>query len=109
MASLILGTVSWAIPLAGLICLENSCEGKSRKQMERKLSLYPVFSLLLCGAAILLALLDFCGRIDSGDFSGLMDLSGGIRVGAVTLFLGTAVLNMIFLWRKHRAKSDISL
>lgn len=82
--SLILGVVSWLIPILA-VCQYNK---------GRKLKNFSIYSFTSCAIALIFQLLEIRHRVKMEDLSAIMDTVGAVSVVSVILVIITFALNM---------------
>lgn len=85
MGSLVLGIVSWIIPMHAVRQYHKGCNPKN----------FSIYSFTTCAIALVFQLFEIRHRVDIEDFSTIMDTIGAISVVSVILVVITFVLNII--------------
>ena len=85
LGSLILGLVSWIIPIFVAIQYKKGC----------KLKHFSIYSFTSCAIALVLQLFEVRNRVNIQDLSAIMDTIGAISFVSVILVSVTFILNVI--------------
>ncbi|WMI80502.1 hypothetical protein [Anaerotignum sp. MB30-C6] len=88
LGSLVLGVVSWIIPIVAV----------KQYGKRHKVTYFSVYSFTACTMALVFQLFEIRHRVNTGDFSAIMDTIGAITVVSVILIMVTVVLNSTALY-----------